>query len=72
MHSTASHTRPLTRLRRVMGATAGSDEPKFTNCLIREQSPYLLQHAHNPASFQLPATTCEIGHSCFGSLDEAH
>jgi uncharacterized protein YyaL (SSP411 family) len=25
--------------------------PKFTNCLIEETSPYLLQHAHNPVDW---------------------
>jgi uncharacterized protein YyaL (SSP411 family) len=26
--------------------------PKYTNALIRESSPYLLQHAHNPVNWQ--------------------
>jgi len=26
-------------------------EPKFTNQLIHESSPYLLQHAHNPVNW---------------------
>ncbi len=25
--------------------------PKYINCLIREDSPYLLQHAHNPVEW---------------------
>lgn len=28
-------------------------EPKFTNLLIHQQSPYLLQHAHNPVSWDV-------------------
>ncbi|MEZ4835856.1 MAG: DUF255 domain-containing protein [Caldilineaceae bacterium] len=31
---------------------AHSSEPKHTNRLIRETSPYLLQHAHNPVDWQ--------------------
>jgi uncharacterized protein YyaL (SSP411 family) len=27
-------------------------EKKFTNRLIHEQSPYLLQHAHNPVDWR--------------------
>src|SRR5688572_3838581 len=27
------------------------DKPKFTNDLIHESSPYLLQHAHNPVNW---------------------
>src|ERR1700693_1771982 len=27
------------------------DEPKFTNRLAKEQSPYLLLHAHNPTDW---------------------
>ena len=30
---------------------AASDEPRFTNHLIGETSPYLLQHAHNPVNW---------------------
>jgi uncharacterized protein len=30
---------------------AGNTEPKFTNRLIHETSPYLLQHAHNPVDW---------------------
>jgi uncharacterized protein len=30
---------------------AGNAEPKFTNRLIHETSPYLLQHAHNPVDW---------------------
>ena len=26
--------------------------PKFTNNLIKESSPYLLQHAHNPVNWE--------------------
>ena len=26
-------------------------EPRFTNQLINEKSPYLLQHAHNPVDW---------------------
>lgn len=29
----------------------GSDKPKYTNSLINESSPYLLQHAHNPVNW---------------------
>ncbi len=29
-----------------------NDSPKFTNDLIHAQSPYLLQHAHNPVDWQ--------------------
>jgi uncharacterized protein YyaL (SSP411 family) len=28
-----------------------SEEPKYTNALIEESSPYLLQHAHNPVDW---------------------
>jgi len=28
-----------------------SSEHKYTNCLIHEFSPYLLQHAHNPVDW---------------------
>jgi uncharacterized protein YyaL (SSP411 family) len=28
-----------------------SDQAKHTNALIREASPYLLQHAHNPVDW---------------------
>ena len=28
-----------------------SSQPKHTNALIRETSPYLLQHAHNPVNW---------------------
>ncbi|XP_052865915.1 uncharacterized protein B0495.5 [Anopheles cruzii] len=31
--------------------SAGSSEPKFTNRLKQEKSPYLLQHAHNPVDW---------------------
>jgi len=30
----------------------GSEGPMHTNALIREKSPYLLQHAHNPVDWQ--------------------
>ncbi len=30
----------------------GKGKPKFINALIKESSPYLLQHAHNPVSWQ--------------------
>ena len=30
---------------------AARDEPKFTNRLAKEKSPYLLQHAHNPVDW---------------------
>ena len=29
-----------------------SNAPKFSNRLIHEKSPYLLQHAHNPVDWQ--------------------
>lgn len=32
-------------------AQSSDDKPKFTNRLIRENSPYLLQHAHNPVNW---------------------
>ncbi|MFB3070346.1 MAG: DUF255 domain-containing protein, partial [Gemmatimonadales bacterium] len=31
--------------------SASSDSPKYTNRLIDETSPYLLQHAHNPVDW---------------------
>ena len=31
--------------------TAGDAEEKYTNRLIHEKSPYLLQHAHNPVDW---------------------
>lgn len=30
------------------GPGSGGGEPKHTNRLAQEESPYLLQHAHNP------------------------
>ena len=30
----------------------GGDAPKYTNRLILESSPYLLQHAHNPVDWR--------------------
>lgn len=30
------------------GAAQGGEEHKHSNRLVNEQSPYLLQHAHNP------------------------
>ena len=30
----------------------GADAPKYTNRLILESSPYLLQHAHNPVDWR--------------------
>src|SRR5437763_13761446 len=38
----------------VLGAPAAGqdkDKPKFTNRLAKEQSPYLLMHAHNPVDW---------------------
>jgi hypothetical protein len=32
-------------------ATSPDDSPKYTNRLILEASPYLLQHAHNPVNW---------------------
>ena len=32
--------------------TAQIEDPIFTNALIRETSPYLLQHAHNPVNWK--------------------
>ncbi|CAG9138777.1 unnamed protein product [Plutella xylostella] len=32
-------------------SSQGSDNPKHTNSLIHEKSPYLLQHAHNPVEW---------------------
>lgn len=29
-------------------AKVSASNPKFTNALVKEESPYLLQHAHNP------------------------
>jgi uncharacterized protein len=43
--SKQGHHRPRTRHLREDG------EPRFTNRLIRESSPYLLQHAHNPVNW---------------------
>jgi len=34
-----------------MAERAGGEEPRFTNRLIGETSPYLLQHAHNPVDW---------------------
>lgn len=33
------------------GETSQAEQPKHTNCLINEKSPYLLQHAHNPVKW---------------------
>jgi uncharacterized protein YyaL (SSP411 family) len=38
-------------LERPVAATDTKDEHKFTNELIHEKSPYLLQHAHNPVNW---------------------
>src|SRR4051812_9558270 len=32
-------------------ATCNAEEPKHTNRLAKEKSPYLLQHAHNPVDW---------------------
>src|SRR5574341_835470 len=32
-------------------ASPGPEAPRFTNRLVRERSPYLLQHAHNPVDW---------------------
>src|SRR5437773_6560566 len=48
-------TGPASRLRNqrlTMYDACMSDTPKHTNRLIRETSPYLLQHAHNPVDWQ--------------------
>ncbi|HYX11133.1 MAG TPA: DUF255 domain-containing protein, partial [Candidatus Acidoferrum sp.] len=31
--------------------STASTEPRYTNRLARETSPYLLQHAHNPVDW---------------------
>ncbi|HEX5270637.1 MAG TPA: thioredoxin domain-containing protein [Gemmataceae bacterium] len=41
----------LTLLALVAGALPAADEPKHTNRLSKESSPYLLQHAHNPVDW---------------------
>src|SRR2546426_819888 len=49
-----SMTGPASRLRNqrlTMYDACMSDTPKHTNRLIRETSPYLLQHAHNPVDW---------------------
>lgn len=51
-----SFTKPIPRfpfsLPKVLSmATSHSNQHNFTNRLASEQSPYLLQHAHNPVSF---------------------
>src|SRR5437016_3199657 len=33
------------------GPPKGKDPPKYTNRLAKEQSPYLLMHAHNPVDW---------------------
>ena len=35
---------------RMMQADAGG-KPRHTNRLVKERSPYLLQHAHNPVDW---------------------
>src|SRR2546422_2763280 len=47
-------TGPASRLRNqrlTMYDACMSDTPKYTNRLLQETSPYLLQHAHNPVDW---------------------
>mmetsp|Transcript_9632 Transcript_9632/g.29197 ORF Transcript_9632/g.29197 Transcript_9632/m.29197 type:complete len:786 (+) Transcript_9632:110-2467(+) len=37
--------------RAATGGKTSSEEPKFTNALAQEKSPYLLQHMHNPVNW---------------------
>src|SRR3954462_3695671 len=37
--------------RAIMSHTSDTEAPKYTNRLIHESSPYLLQHAHNPVDW---------------------
>ncbi len=39
------------RTHHLLPATSGAPAPKYTNRLILQTSPYLLQHAHNPVSW---------------------
>jgi hypothetical protein len=45
-------------------------EPKHTNRLAKEQSPYLLQHKHNPVSVTLAAAavTLTVADRCQANL----
>ncbi len=59
----ASGSRHDAHPQEAMSSEAEAGHHKYTNALAKEQSPYLLQHAHNPvsvlvtvsASFQVPA-----------------
>ena len=48
----------------------GEMEPKHTNRLAKEQSPYLLQHKHNPVSVTLAAAavTLTVADRCQANL----
>lgn len=49
--------------RRVQAMSSGdtqSKPPKFTNLLIKQESPYLLQHAHNPVGWDLSFLSIDV------------
>ena len=59
---------------------AAASVPQFTNRLVKEESPYLLQHAHNPVdwypwgeeAFAKARRACQLACLKHASADTSH